>query len=90
MRHHRLPGLDEEVDDGFEFVMADWDRDGILDLVAIQKRNTPSRTTEVRILSGASQFQLSSRPRPSPKPMTATNSAWATGTATVFSTSFFS
>ena len=46
-----------ETDATFEFAMADWDRDGIPDLVAIKKSNTGSNSTEVHILSGASGFQ---------------------------------
>jgi hypothetical protein len=39
------------------FKMADWDRDGVLDLVAIQQNQTGSRTTEVHILSGATTYR---------------------------------
>ncbi|EDX83504.1 FG-GAP repeat domain protein [Synechococcus sp. PCC 7335] len=46
-----------ETADDFDFGMADWDRDGQLDLVAIKKSGTGSGTTEVHILSGASNFQ---------------------------------
>ena len=38
------------------FAMADWDRDGHLDLFMIQKAGTGSGTTEVHILSGKSNF----------------------------------
>ena len=40
-----------------EFEVADWDKDGVLDLIAIKKNNTGTHNTEIRILSGASQFQ---------------------------------
>lgn len=41
----------------YEFKVADWDRDGKPDLIGIQKANTGSGTTEIHILSGASNFQ---------------------------------
>jgi len=37
--------------------MADWDQDGIPDLVVIKTSRTGSGTTEVHVLSGASGFQ---------------------------------
>jgi Ser-tRNA(Ala) deacylase AlaX len=46
-----------ETDDTFDFVMGDWNRDGRPELVAIKKRNTGTNSTEVHILSGASNFQ---------------------------------
>jgi hypothetical protein len=39
------------------YTMADWNDDGRLDLVAIQKSGTPSGRTELRILDGATSFQ---------------------------------
>ncbi|KAH7115471.1 hypothetical protein B0J13DRAFT_459659, partial [Dactylonectria estremocensis] len=42
---HRTLGM-------FEFMVADWTRDGRLDLVAIKKRNTGSHSTEVHIMAG--------------------------------------
>jgi hypothetical protein len=45
-----------ETDGTFDFNVADWDRDGKPDLVAIKKSNTGSRSTEVHILSGSSNF----------------------------------
>ncbi|EXA30607.1 hypothetical protein FOVG_18027 [Fusarium oxysporum f. sp. pisi HDV247] len=42
---HRTLGM-------FEFMVADWTRDGRLDLVAIKKRNTASHSTEVHIMGG--------------------------------------
>ncbi|KAG7420461.1 Vegetative incompatibility protein HET-E-1 [Fusarium oxysporum f. sp. raphani] len=42
---HRTLGM-------FEFMVADWTRDGGLDLVAIKKRNTESHSTEVHIMGG--------------------------------------
>jgi hypothetical protein len=44
-------------DDTFDFLVADWNNDGRPDLVAIQKANTTTNSTEVHILSGASSFQ---------------------------------
>jgi VCBS repeat protein len=46
-----------ETDDTYEFTMADWDGDGRPDLVAIRKRRTGARRTEVHILSGAGEFK---------------------------------
>ena len=46
-----------ETDDTFDFAMADWDRDAMQDLIAIKKSNTGSNSTEVHVLSGASNFQ---------------------------------
>jgi len=46
-----------ETDQTFAFAMADWDRDGTPDLVAIKKSNTGTHSTEVHVLSGASGFQ---------------------------------
>jgi len=45
------------TDDSFQFCFTDWNGDGRPDLVAIKKRNTGSNSTEVHILSGASNFQ---------------------------------
>ncbi|KAF4151233.1 hypothetical protein CNMCM6069_004219 [Aspergillus lentulus] len=45
------------TDETFAFAMADWNGDGRPDLVAIKKSNTGTNTTEVHILSGASNFQ---------------------------------
>jgi predicted acylesterase/phospholipase RssA len=46
-----------ETDSSFDFAMADWDRDGRPDLIAIKKSNTGTGSTEVHVLSGASNFQ---------------------------------
>jgi hypothetical protein len=40
-----------------ELSVADWNADGRLDLVAVQKAGTVSRKTEVRVLDGASGFR---------------------------------
>ncbi|KAB8067088.1 hypothetical protein BDV29DRAFT_163766 [Aspergillus leporis] len=45
------------TDETFAFAMTDWNGDGRPDLVAIKKSNTGTNTTEVHILSGASNFQ---------------------------------
>ncbi|MCC3776489.1 VCBS repeat-containing protein [Streptomyces sp. UNOB3_S3] len=37
--------------------MADWDRDGRPDLLAIKKSGTGTNSTEVHVLSGASNYQ---------------------------------
>jgi hypothetical protein len=41
----------------YDFALTDWNGDGILDLVAIKKTGTGTKSTEVHILSGASNFQ---------------------------------
>lgn len=41
----------------YDFALADWDGDKVLDLVVIKKGSTDTKTTEVYILSGASNFQ---------------------------------
>ncbi|CAI7640315.1 unnamed protein product [Penicillium manginii] len=46
-----------ETDDTFEFAIGDWNGDGRPDLFAVKKSNTDSKSTEVHILSGASNFQ---------------------------------
>ena len=46
-----------DTDDKYEFVMTDWNGDGLPDLVAIQKSGTGTSNTEIHILSGASKFQ---------------------------------
>ncbi|MEJ3750488.1 FG-GAP-like repeat-containing protein [Actinomycetes bacterium KLBMP 9797] len=53
----QTPSAVEETDDTFDFDLADWDRDGQPDLVAIKKSNTGTGTTEVHIASGAANFQ---------------------------------
>jgi len=46
----------EPTFDNWDFIVADWDRDGHPDLIGIKKQGTHSGTTEIHILSGASQF----------------------------------
>lgn len=41
----------------YDFQVADWNRDGYHDLIIIKKYNTGTRSTEIHILSGASNFQ---------------------------------
>ena len=45
------------TDERHAFSMADWNGDGRLDLVAVQKSGTASGHTEVRVIDGASGFQ---------------------------------
>ncbi|WP_169331077.1 FG-GAP repeat domain-containing protein [Deinococcus gobiensis] len=45
------------VDDTFEFNIADWNRDGRLDLIAVKKRNTGTNRVEIHVLDGAKNFQ---------------------------------
>ena len=44
------------TDNRHAFSVADWNGDGRLDLVVVQKSGTASRRTEVRVLDGASNF----------------------------------
>ncbi|WP_221495445.1 FG-GAP-like repeat-containing protein, partial [Streptomyces netropsis] len=46
-----------ETDASFDFAITDWDRDTRPDLVAVKKNRTGTNSTEVHILSGASNFQ---------------------------------
>lgn len=46
-----------QTDHSFQFAVADWNKDGRQDLFIIKKSNTGTRSTEVSILSGASNFQ---------------------------------
>jgi len=46
-----------ETDETFAFALADWDGDNRPDLFIIKKSNTGTGSTEVSILSGASNFQ---------------------------------
>ncbi len=50
-------GLHETSTAQFDFALTDWNGDGSLDLVAIKKNSTGTKTTEIHILSGASNFQ---------------------------------
>jgi hypothetical protein len=50
-------GLHETPATQYDFALADWDGDKTLDLVVIKKGGTDTKTTEVWILSGASNFQ---------------------------------
>jgi hypothetical protein len=45
------------TDDRHAFSLADWNGDGRLDLVAVQKSGTASGRTELRVVDGASSFQ---------------------------------
>ncbi|KAL7914424.1 hypothetical protein GGI35DRAFT_476241 [Trichoderma velutinum] len=45
------------TDNTFDFTMTDWNGSSHPDLIAIKKGNTSSKSTEVHILSGASNFQ---------------------------------
>ena len=46
-----------ETDENWDFCLGDYNNDGSLDLYAIGKKNTGSRSTEVHILSGKNNFQ---------------------------------
>jgi hypothetical protein len=45
------------VGDDFDYVVADWNRDHVPDLIAIKRLHTGSGRIEVHILSGASNYQ---------------------------------
>ncbi|KAJ9654090.1 hypothetical protein H2198_006829 [Neophaeococcomyces mojaviensis] len=53
---HTGTGLHETSTTQFDFALTDWNGDGTLDLVAIKKNGTGTNSTEVHILSGASNF----------------------------------
>jgi hypothetical protein len=53
---HTATPLDQS-DGNTTYATADWNADGRLDLVAIQKSGTASGRTEVRVLDGATSFQ---------------------------------
>jgi len=46
-----------ETDETFKFIITDWDRDGRPDMVAVSKKNTGTKSTEIHVLSGKSNFQ---------------------------------
>jgi len=46
-----------ETGDTFDFALGDYNGNGILDLYAISKSGTGSKTTEVHVLNGADNFQ---------------------------------
>ncbi|OAL52539.1 FG-GAP repeat domain-containing protein [Pyrenochaeta sp. DS3sAY3a] len=50
-------GLGEAPASQFKYLLADYDGDGKLDLIAIKKYATGTSSTEVHILSGASNYQ---------------------------------
>jgi hypothetical protein len=52
-----VPGLPGTFDDRHQVLLADWNGDGRSDLVVLQQSGTTSGATEVRIVSGASDFQ---------------------------------
>ncbi|AFZ20607.1 DUF4347 domain-containing protein [Allocoleopsis franciscana] len=47
----------EQTGDNFDFQAGDYNRDGVLDLFCIKKSETGSKSTEVHVLNGASNFQ---------------------------------
>jgi hypothetical protein len=53
---HGTTGL-AKTDRNWSFGLADWDRDGIPDLVAVQTAATASQHVEIHVLSGASNFR---------------------------------
>ncbi len=46
-----------QTDENWEFLLGDYNNNGILDLYCINKKNTKSNTTEVHILDGSTNFQ---------------------------------
>lgn len=72
---HAATPLGPTADGTWTYRMADWDRDGCPDLVAIHQSGTQSGTTEVHILSGASNFQ--SWVLHAVTPLGPTDSTWA-------------
>ena len=51
------PGLPAAFDDRHQVLLADWNGDGHADLVVVQQSGTASGATEVRVMSGANNFQ---------------------------------
>jgi len=46
-----------QTDGTFALLTTDWDRDGKADLVALKKSGTDTHSTEIHVLSGASNFK---------------------------------
>ncbi len=46
-----------ETDENWEFLLGDYNNNGILDLYCIKKKNTGSNSTEVHILDGSTNFK---------------------------------
>ncbi len=46
-----------ETDENWEFLLGDYNNNGILDIYCIKKKNTGSNTTEVHILDGSTNFK---------------------------------
>jgi hypothetical protein len=47
----------EQTGDNFDFQAGDYNRDGVLDLFCIKKSETGSKSTEIHVLDGATNFQ---------------------------------
>ncbi len=47
----------EQTDENWEFLLGDYNNNGILDLFCIKKKNTGSKHTEVHILDGSTHFK---------------------------------
>ncbi|WP_233624648.1 VCBS repeat-containing protein [Actinoplanes sp. ATCC 53533] len=52
-----VPGLPAAFDDRHQVLLADWNGDGHADLVVVEQSGTASGATEVRVMSGANNFQ---------------------------------
>ncbi len=61
----------------WDFAVADYNRDGKLDLYAISKASTGSGTTEVHVLDGATNFQTFLLHAPTALHETGTDGAWS-------------
>lgn len=68
-----------ETGDDHDHIVADWNRDGYPDLIIIKKYNTGTGSTEVHILSGASNFQQFILHTGTPQEETGINYDFATG-----------
>jgi len=55
-RSHSCTPLEATQAGQWSFAAADWNRDGVADLVAVKKNSTACSRTEVHILSGAANF----------------------------------
>ena len=56
-RTGHVTSLVQAEDNNGDFLVGDFDRDGIPDLFFIKRRNTGSKTIEVHVLSGSSQYK---------------------------------
>ena len=54
---HTNTAINHHTDENWEFLLGDYNNNGILDLFCIKKKNTGSKHTEVHILDGSTHFK---------------------------------